>query len=123
VSSARQQHGLLLVALPATFRERRRMKPTLYADDLGFDDVSWVRKFARVLPRRCPGLDAMPSDHVRCECDGLGFLYPDPPDWWYQDILQSISMPNEGQLQVNIRQEWEIFLHDAWRVLGVIEDD
>jgi len=108
------------------------MKPTLYADDLGPDIMHLLRvaglDIARALPRRCPGppitmtVDGEIAHSNVCCDDPDGILYPDPPDWWYRDILQSISMPSTGQLQVNIRQEWEIFLHDVWRVLGIAED-
>lgn len=113
------------------------MKPTLYADDLnslnghcGNTAIRFERCFgidlARVLPRRCENCD----DRGRCNgkafrhsihimnihdchtCDGLGFLYPDPPDWYGA---------NSTHPERRIRN-WRNFLHQVWHVLGIVDE-
>jgi hypothetical protein len=55
-------------------------------------------------------------------CDGLGFLYPDPPEWWggtawWKDLVHDF---NRKPFHIS---EWEAFCVAAWRVLGVVEVD
>jgi len=95
------------------------MKPTLFMEDITFTDVlaadslsslSIVQHMlALVLPRRCPFPDLKHHPHDPC----AGFLYPDPPDWWIEADLDD---PTENVVT------WREFLHDAYRVLGVVED-
>jgi len=73
-----------------------------------------------IRPRRCPGLDAMPGDHVRCECGGAGFLYPNPPDSWYDPYELTTEGGHLGRPQGD--EDWRTFCEDVWRVLGVVED-
>ena len=49
-------------------------------------------------------------------CGGLGFLYPDPPDWWEE-------MWNQTFLGKEVADDaWEQHCRTTWRVLKVTED-
>ncbi len=93
------------------------MRPTLYEDDLPlFTGISALGALRRVLPLRCPG-----ADEQGCACsdsDGKprGWLYPDQPDWWYEDS------PFDGSLDPD-ENGWHQHCHDVWRHMGILEED
>lgn len=101
------------------------MKPTLYAEDVatssGGAPIRALQAIVRTLPRRCPntrcvdGWDStdtalFPNGRDCMSCDGLGFLYPDPPEWW---------PPSKAAL-IRWREEQVPMM---WRVLGIVEVD
>ena len=54
------------------------------------------------------------SDPRQClRCDGHGWLYPDPPEWWWKDYMQAEK--------TWARSAWESFCDRMWRVLGMYE--
>jgi hypothetical protein len=96
------------------------MKPTLFIDDLhdwreranaGFTQAM----LARILPKRCPCFDAhtyseSPSLCMSCP-NGLGFEYPDMPDWWA-----------EGERPRGFENSaWESMCNVFWRAMGITE--
>ena len=100
------------------------MKPTRFSDELPSSGrTDGEQMLARVLPRRCDGchgtgvwtetawslVDTM-TDPEPCEegCDGAGFLYPDPPDWWDLDWYEP---------------DWDGFCELVWRVLGIVDTE
>ena len=82
-----------------------------------------VDRFARILPRRCRNCWGNPGDcmdcvlrHVHDECgsvcpicDGLGFLYPDPPDGKPVVRFGPIYVP------------WVDWCESVWVRLGIVE--
>ena len=97
------------------------MRPTLFADHVPDDfrtDSEWLmnmrealRVLKPILPRRCYLLPV--EDHWdECRpCEGRGWLYPEPPDWWGLD-------PDDGQNQ----KVWESQCRVFWRAMGILED-
>lgn len=85
----------------------------------------------RVLPRRCPdchGLgyenyladtewpDGMltqePDQRSHPPCEGRGWLYPDPPDWWERS--------SSGRVWI---RQWEQHCRTSWRAMCILGDD
>jgi len=98
------------------------MKPTLYAEDVLVMASQHLLSFpepfdvTRILPRRCPNPQFYSRPQDCTTCDGLGFLYPDPPEWWMteRDLDDQLN-PAE--------RTWRWFCDDVWRVLGIVEVD
>ncbi len=115
------------------------MRPTLYAGD--HDEGNHATILNRVLPLRCPHPDCKegrimvtgpcpdqkPYDNadgfeISCLvlhwvgadhniCDGRGFLYPDPPDWWERS--------SSGRVWI---RQWEQHCTISWQAMGILED-
>jgi len=100
------------------------MKPTLFIDDLEgvvAQASAWTERAAirRILPRRCPGVSQSGYICGHGEtaevnlCVGLGFFYPDPPDWWEPQTWPGFS---------GIDVPWEAFCQHAWMAMGILDD-
>jgi len=112
------------------------MRPTLYADDiLGVREGErrpWedeLEILARVLPLRCP-CDTQPTSiKPPVDCDGRGWLYPDPPDWWEDLIMNDEFLRREyteerrRDMLDTMTEEWHKQLRNVWRAMGILEED
>jgi len=114
------------------------MRPTLFADHVPDDfrtDSEWLmnmrealRVLKPILPRRCrigndvqgyndcsgsvfviEFIDSDPTPGPHPECEGRGWLYPDPPDWWPWDKAEA-------------PKRWEGHCDAMWRAMGILED-
>ncbi len=117
------------------------MRPTLYANDIP-DDLQVVgdvvpalngaialRNVKRILPLRCfdsKACDPLNDDEFGVghqECDGRGFLYPDPPDWWTAGYVDEVAATMEQQHPGTLKGLWEEHLRETWRAMGILEED
>ncbi len=96
------------------------MQPTQFADDYDADFA--LDALERILPRRCPELashDLRYSATGGCYndlCEGRGWLYPDPPDWWGLGA-EGVTISDEYQ-----RHLWASRLEAIWRAMGILEE-
>ncbi len=109
------------------------MRPTLYADTLLVNaeehngmllfDNDAADALIAILPLRCP-CDTQPTSiKPPVDCDGLGFLYPDPPDWWTAGWVDEIAADMERRNPGTMKAEWEVHLRQTYRAMGILEED
>ena len=94
------------------------MKPTLYAEDIRDKPPARMAQLGdvladRILPRRCPDGEKVLGRHMpnHLQCDGRGFLYPDPPDGKPVVRFGPIYVP------------WVDWCESVWVRLGIVEVD
>ena len=76
-----------------------------------------LEQFSRILPTRCPLNHPPVESPVLCvECEGRGWFYPDPPDWWGREI-DHVTISDEYQQNL-----WALRLEPIWRAMGILKD-
>ena len=113
------------------------MTPTLYTDDLGtLDQQLWPETedfirlgLAAILPTRCTAQYAVDDEGgvhwdmallQPCDsCDGRSWTYPDPPDWWRDELIRH---PRSAYDMRTFTEAWHDHLHITWRTLGIETD-
>ena len=105
------------------------MKPTLFAEDVerqASNKLYALRKsldsLALILPRRCSGCHkckpneawGQPTSINYQNCDGRGWLYPDPPDIPYYAAWKQ----DEASMAL-----WRRTLEHVWRAMGITDED
>ena len=123
------------------------MRPTLYANDTSFHcegkDASeqfktirmvrqaQVKAVRRVLPRRCPNELCVDGEnravgYLCGDCDGRGWLYPDPPAGWPKGQLVNDGLTDEWMDGWRFKpsdSEWESLCMTVWFAMGILEDE
>ena len=105
------------------------MRPTQFADDYEADAA--LDALERILPLRCPSddflqplLDALPPHTSKCgegcQCEGRGWLYPDPPDFW-EIAAKWKQPPHYEQTFLPHPERWHYLCWAVWRQMRIVE--